>query len=96
MSQGVAVTQLGKSRFLPAYTYATNSLNLNARLLVSHVNFKIPVTNLSALILPPNPTGQNTQDDPLCGGENDSVRTFIKRCQSSRRRSAERCILSFI
>lgn len=43
----MAVTQLGKSRFLPSYIYATNALTLNARLLVFSVNFRIPVTNLS-------------------------------------------------
>lgn len=43
----VAVTQLGKSRFLPSYTYAINSLTLNARLLVSNANFRIPMTHLS-------------------------------------------------
>ena len=44
----VAVTQLGRSRFLPSYIYATNALTLNARLLVFSVNFRIPVTNLSS------------------------------------------------
>lgn len=44
----VAVTQLGKRRCLPSCTYTTDSLKLNARLLISHVTCRFPMTNLFA------------------------------------------------